>query len=297
MAWNAFYYEIIDQIYWQPRYIGMKSINQKHWARKDGMLSVPLDKVNTSGPLYTRSLSLDALRPYLDRQEEILNQVFNLTFAIAPDYVLRSVFHEPLRISAAGPYKPLGQDVASRYGWRRFANITKHDWFFTSDTSAVGVELKLRSTSWPAQLAKYIALMVWEQIHSGERDELGLLFIIPHDSLASHWPKCGLDGPHVNAAFLDEEWSRALPLEIRNLFSAHRELVSRTIGKLRLEAISWTQFRDTIARLQSELDPEKGTDQTLYRLLEGLLHQLQNHQGTGIPTTSHDTPAAHSLSD
>jgi hypothetical protein len=38
------------------------------------------------------------------------------------------------------------------------------DAFFLSPSSLIGVELKLDSPTWPEQIGKYLALMVWEEL-------------------------------------------------------------------------------------------------------------------------------------
>lgn len=77
--WNAKYWDIIDDLYWNPKYLGLKSIPRKKWQISGERVSLALaDIANTSGPLYSRSRKSDDLRDHLRHQEEILNHVFNL---------------------------------------------------------------------------------------------------------------------------------------------------------------------------------------------------------------------------
>jgi len=52
MAWNNKYWDIMDQLYWSPQYLGIRSIPKKHWKKQDGLICVPEELVNNTGPLY-----------------------------------------------------------------------------------------------------------------------------------------------------------------------------------------------------------------------------------------------------
>ena len=108
--------------------------------------------------------------------EEPLNQIFNITFAIAPDAVINKLLIEPLGFNDNGPFQSLlRQDFVEKYGWKKEANITESDGFFTSKKSLVGVELKQGSgRSNLGQLMKYVALMVWEELSYRKARAAGL---------------------------------------------------------------------------------------------------------------------------
>ena len=65
--------------------------------------------------------------------------------------------------------------------------MTQQDGFFVSRKSLIGVELKLGSASSPEQIAKYMALMEWEEQLTGRRDQLGLLFVVADTAVKKHW--------------------------------------------------------------------------------------------------------------
>ncbi len=186
--------------------------------------------------MYRRDRKFNDLLTYLNGQEEVLNYFLNIAFAIAPDEVLSRLICEPLGISDAGPFETFGRDIPSRYGWKNNENITQPDGFLATGTSLVGVELKLCSPSWPEQIAKYVALMAWEQMKTGTRQNLGLLFILPETSQQSHWSKVGLDEPGVDQEgpsttrkcpvdFLDKLHQGKLPRKVRELFQAEASYI------------------------------------------------------------------------
>jgi hypothetical protein len=282
MTWNNKYWDALDQLYWWPRYLGLRSIPQKHWEKHDGRISVPAELVNKSGPLYSRERNVRELKSYLHGSEEILNHIFDLTFAIAPDAMINEVLLRPLGFDDPGPFESIGRESAKRYGWGEFDNVTQHDGLYVSEQSAVGVELKLLSSSWPEQIIKYAALLTWEEMHKGSREQLGLLFIVPETAIRNHWSSCGLEEASVNKSFLETKWKRKLPKAISGLLGSHREHVASVLDRMKLGVISWEELRHKMNTLQNSLDMTHRGDQTLSRLISGFLTQLEDHRDTGI---------------
>jgi hypothetical protein len=280
MGWNAKYWDALDQLYWDPDYLGLRSIAQLRWRRSDGWISVPDPEVNLSGPLYTRGRNSSAWRDHLHRQEEILNHLFNLTFAIAPDDLIARTLLHHLEILDPGPFQSLGREVRQRYGWG--ANNMQQDGLFVSEAVAVGIEMKLTATSSATQIAKYAALLMWEERYSGKKTHLGLLYIVPATAMKNHWRKCGLQGPVIDADFVDRTNGIELPSEIRALIDNNPEHWRSTLSRMKLAVISWHQLRDRLDRVRGELNPSTPGDQTLVRLISGFLDQLGVHQGTGL---------------
>ena len=68
---------------WVPNYLGLKSIDRKKWTERDGFICIPSEQVNRTGRLYTRERKAAENIEYLRKKEEILNHMFDLTFAIA----------------------------------------------------------------------------------------------------------------------------------------------------------------------------------------------------------------------
>jgi hypothetical protein len=244
--------------------------------------------VNNTGPLYSRARKSADLVDYLHGSEEILNHLFDITFSIAPDSMINDLLLTPLGFCDSGPFESIGRESAKRYGWGVMDNVTQHDGLFVSAQSAVGVELKLLSSSWPEQIAKYAALLTLEELASGPRQQLGLLYIVPDSALKNHWYKCGLAGPVINRTFLDTQWQRKLPKVIANLFEKHREHVASVLDRITLGVITWEKLRQGMVTIQESLDLTHRGDQTLDRLITGFVAQLDAHRDTGI--THHSRP-------
>jgi hypothetical protein len=165
------------------------------------------------------------------------------------------------------------------------------DAFFLSPSSLIGVELKLDSPTWPEQIGKYLALMVWEELKGQkeakegkkERENLGLLFVVPEKVREQHLSKIGVDGPNLPSDFLGRLRPSKLPTRIRRLFEDNPETLDSVRSRVRLASVSWTTLRDQISKIESELDRHSRGDQTLLRLLTGLRTQIEKHGKTGIP--------------
>jgi hypothetical protein len=301
VTWNHKLWDVITLLYCTPRFVGMGSITEdKCPADFKALTSLTGDGYR----LYARNRKIDEALRYLNGQEEVLNSFFNIAFAIAPDEVLSRLLCAPLGIPDAGPFTSFGSgEIASRYTFGN-GNVTQPDGFFSTSKSLVAAELKLGSACWPEQIAKYVALMRWEQKETGLRENLGLLFILPEKSLESNWSKVGLNvlnrrGDHpaqssmirrCPADFFDNLNQRKLPARVRQLFDNESGHIRSDFERLRLAAVSWTWLRYEISKIEGELDCSVRGDQTLKRLLAGLRAQIEAHRNTGIVEAASAAP-------
>lgn len=155
---------------------------------------------------------------------------------------------------------------------------------FVSPRSIVGVELKLGTTSSVEQIAKYIAILLWEMEVSGSRNQLGLLFIVPDRALANHWEATGLGASQIDSGFLDRLDFKKLPKRAQELLREKASTVRWATQRLRMQVLSWDQFRNSLIAFRAGLDEQRAGDQTLVRLLKGLEAQIEQHGNTGIST-------------
>jgi len=146
----------------------------------------------------------------------------------------------------------------------------------------IGVELKLGLPTWPEQIGKYLALMHFEEVHAGRRDNLGLLFIVPEKVRESHLLRLGVNGPTIDTEFIARLRPNKLPNRIRNVFEKWPEELDSVRRRVRLVSVSWTSLRDQLKQIESEIDPRSRGEQTLLRLLAGLRTQIEKHENTRI---------------
>jgi hypothetical protein len=276
-TWNRKYWDAVEQIYWSPKYIGFRSIPHRLWEVSEERVSVPLDRVNRTGPLYARERNHAEHRDWMLTQEEVLNHVFDITFAIAPDKLIEACFVEPLGCADAGPFNSLGREVRQRYGWSASENVTQHDGLFVSERSAISVELKLNAPSSLNQIIKYAALLAWEERVRGPKEHLGLLYVLLPSSADQHWRRCGLDGPHVDGQALDGVDIDELPSRVRQLCRDHRSEVSSVLDRMKVAAVTWQDLAARCSAQAKSLEMDRAGDQCLAKLIDGFVAQVEEH--------------------
>lgn len=279
MTWARKYWDIIDQIYWWPPYIGLTSISQKKWVRKDGFVCVPEELVNQSGPLYSRGLKIRELIENLHSKEEILNHFFDLTFSIAGDITISSLLFKPIGFKDGGPFENLGREVQQRYGWGE-DNVSQQDGFFVSSKSILAVELKLGARSTPAQILKYASMIAWEEQYSGRKENIGLLYIVPESAVEKHWQHCGLASSEISAEYLNKFAGTKVPKRVRDLIENDSDMLNDVLNRMRLEVTTWNDLVSRVAEIEASLNRQDQGDQALINLLRGFRNQVEAHKGT-----------------
>lgn len=277
MTWNLKYWDILDQLYWSPKYIGLRSIQKNKCIIDDKYVAVPLELVNPDGPLYTRGRKALDHYHWMRTQEETLNHVFDIAFAIAPDAMIERCLALPLGFVDKGIFQSLGREVRFRYGWGTSENITQHDGLFVSKTSIIGVEIKINSATSSEQILKYASLVVWEEEHSGRKPQVGLLYIVPAHRVSRVLRSCGLDGPNAPLSILDKVAHEKLPKRIHELLKHGADRVRDVLDRMVVRAISWSALYLSLREIADASDPNEPGGQTLKRLVEGLTAQIADH--------------------
>ncbi len=274
MAWNQFYWDTFHKYFWEPKWIEIDPVAGTV-DTGDGYIKIPSQYVNI-GKIKYRARKYIASKQKLEGDEDALNDIFNLIFSIAPDYIIRSWFCRPLCIDSFGQFRSYGRlEIADKFGWGE-ANVTQHDGFFTSDDAIVCVEIKLGATTDKIQVLKYIAMLILEEKLSGVRPSLGLLYIVPHPrkekiiSKIKEYAETALDlSPDLNS-------------RVKNILESDLGHFRSVVDRIQLAAISWSDLCVWAKNELNGLNAEDAYQQTLYRLLHGFIAQLEVHRGTGI---------------
>ena len=281
MRWNRKYWDVLANIYWMPQYVGLESIPSEEFTCSQDHICIPKKEIPPNTNIYVRKRSIAKQKAYLRSREETLNHVFDLTFAIASDEIVRRLLFKPLGINGNGPIVSLGREVKTRYGWKR--NVTQQDGFFVSPESMVGVELKLGSDTSPEQILKYVTLMHYEETITGTRPQVGLLFIVPDTSRDTLWAQCGVStSGEIDATYLDRVDTRKLRNHMQTRIRENVDSFRGVLNRLKLAVISWSEFDERMRKFVTELKPDRSGDKTLIKLLEGFQAQLRDHAGTEL---------------
>lgn len=167
MSWSDKYWDTIDQLYWDPSLLGLASIPKAEWQHGDGTIAIPSDRVRNGGSIYTRKGTAAENAERMQRLEEPLNHIFDITFGIAPDEAIQKFFLAPLGFGDPGPFLRLGREVATRYSGFANSNTTQQDAFYVGPQSLVGVELKYQLEDMAGAGAEI------PRAHGGGRNALG----------------------------------------------------------------------------------------------------------------------------
>ena len=197
---------MLNQFYWSPQYIGLKSIPQNLWQRDGANVTIPLELVNPNGPLYRRTKKGEEYWGYVHRQEETFNHIFSLAFAMLPGSVIRDVLAQFTPLGDHEDFQPLGCEIRHRYGWDESTNITTPDGYFIGQGHLLAVELKFNAKTSPDQLAKYLLLMVSEEIFQNRKMDLRLLYIFSRDPSSCLDKQLGCSHEHISGSRQNSCW-------------------------------------------------------------------------------------------
>jgi len=282
MGWERKYWDIASQFFWAPSMLGLKKLKPETSVLAPEYYLIRKADVPKNNSIYTREIKAAEIEDHLRSKETVLNDFFDLTFHLAPDVLLNQLFARPLGFSSASSFESLGVEVWKRYGWSQGANITQQDGLYVSGDTVLCTELKLNHRASAGQIVKYACLMAFEEIYSGPKTNLGLLYIVPEGRLVSLWRECGLDGPRINSAILLDLKKKDLPKSLWQFLDINRDHIEDVLNRMGLAVLSWTNLRDMIASEEARLDRSKPAEQCLWKLLSGFRTALEAHRHTGI---------------
>ncbi len=175
MSWTDKYWDCLDQLYWHPAYLGLKSINRNKWEIDGDRVSIPKSLVNMKGALYSRPENAKNNLKNLKQQEEITNHIFDLTFGILDGKLIYDIFNPYIITNSPQDFTSIGREIIERLSLG--GNVTQQDGFFVGQDAILAVELKFNAKTSFDQLAKYFLLFMKEEEFSGPKEEMTLLYI------------------------------------------------------------------------------------------------------------------------
>lgn len=213
--------------------------------------------------------------------EETLNHIFNITFAIAPDSVVRELLHQSAGIEDRGPLETVGREMPARLGLGK-ANVAQQDGLFVSPQAILSVELKLGAKTSREQMLKYLMITLLEEKRSGKRSDIGLLYITPHDAAEVMHQAGATEGGQLPEDFIGQFQPTKLNATARRIIESDREGMEDVASRIRLSHISWAALVSRSEDVLARLDMKSVGHQTLARLLQGFVNGVRDHKGTGL---------------
>ncbi|SCY96902.1 hypothetical protein [Paracoccus tibetensis] len=279
MHWNDKVLDNLEQIYWSPDKIGLKPIKRQPTPDGAGFF-VPKERLAGGKSLYSRGQAYAEWRPTIIKKEELLNQVLEIALAIAPSSFVADVFFAPLDICPAGRIRTLGREVGARHSKFAPRQFTQHDGLYVSDNAIVMMEMKLKARTSIEQYLKYCTLAALEEMVSGRKDHVGMIYLVPSGAVLRTRKDLRLDNPEA----MEQIWNDPSEFTDKSLLSQllthHLEQIRNVGERLVLQIITWDDFLR--AMLQTRDDAAATGNETLENLMQGMIAQIQATPDCGL---------------
>lgn len=278
MSWPNSYWDAIEEIYWEPRLLGLKSIPKQSRADHDDFVCFPKSLLSSGGSIFTRPDKASDNLARLRRLEVPLNHIFDICFSIAPSSVIESIFLTPLSATDGGSFERIGREIASRYPFFGDNTATQQDGFFVSNHTLIGVEVKIDAPTSQDQLLKYVALMMAEEIYSGKRANLVLTFITLHKDSSKCFSQCGLevDGS-ISDNYLGSINHSKIKGVVKKLLDLDADHFAECLSRLHVSHLSWESLARTCESVAETARQKGGSAETLERLMAGMAQAIRSN--------------------
>lgn len=274
--WTDKYWDILNQFYWSPKYLGLSSIPKNKITFKDGHALVPIEYVNPDGPLYRRTIKYDELEKNARRQEELFNDIFDLTFSIVPGEVVAKILGALAGTNPDISYEFIGHEILERFGLPKNANIAQHDGFFVSESHTLAVELKFNASTSLDQLAKYCYFLMKEEQLRGRELDSRLLYILNKEALTTLTTQLTISPDDIDGEqaemIINGCRNKTVALYLWSNLADFRNFLDRLL----VVGQTWADLEIQLTSFTSTLNDSLG-DVTLCKLLGGLAFEIRNH--------------------
>lgn len=281
MSWTDSYWDTVNEFYWVPTYLGLKSIPRKKWTIDAGTVSIPIEVTNPSGPLYRRIINSKDFPEFIRRQEETFNHLFNLTLSLLPGKLISTTFQPFFEKTIETDYLLANSEHYRGFPWIDNANVSTPDSFLISDESILAVEIKFNAKTSLDQLAKYVALIASEMIYGRQQQHYSLLYIYPNNAVENFHKEISLLPSDIDENCLNLLIENCKNKKACDFLMHESNAVKQVLENLEVSCITWQNMHERLAELIEELSDSVG-DQTLARLLGGLNTEIERHPLSGV---------------
>lgn len=279
MNWTQKYWDALEQLYWTPKYLGLKSIPQRFWEVDGDRVSIPSAMTNPDGPLYRRVTTGKAFSKRVRGHEETFNHIFELTFGILDGELTNSIFCDLLNQTIDDTLTSYGRELGPAFGFPKLYDISQPDGYFVGNNWTLGVELKFDAKTSIDQLAKYLLAFTVERIHNRNRKPISLIYISPNPDRLQEEDFC-FSFEQIGPSLLDSIFDGARPSVQKHLRNLHTE-AAEVLQDLSVQAFSWIQLNNSIERVSANVSKTGPEGRTVTRLLSGLSEEIRNHPLSG----------------
>ncbi|MDF1718697.1 MAG: hypothetical protein P1U75_18820 [Antarcticimicrobium sp.] len=280
MSWTNKYWDAVEQLYWTPKYLGLKSISKKYWEVSGDRVSVPKEMTNPNGPLYRRVTTGKEFSKLVRHHEETFNHIFELTFGILDGEIINQIFCQLLRESHQDRLKGYGRELGLEFGFPKLYDISQPDSFFVGNNWTIAVELKFDAKTSMDQLAKYLLALTLEREQNSGRKPVHLVYIAPEPEklLKDAFPfETANVGSHQLARILAESKQSVVAPLLEMEATA-----SSVLDDLAISAVSWRELDQVLHDLAMGFSRNNPEARTVNNLLLGLLEEIRLHPASGL---------------
>lgn len=283
MSWNDKVLDNLEQVYWSPDKIGLKSL-ARQTAPDGSSYIIPKEHLAGGKSLYCREAPFVEWRSTITKKEELLNQVIEIALAIAPSSFIAEAFFAPLGIRPSSRIQTIGREILSRHASLAPRQFTQHDGFYVSDNAIVMMEMKLKARTSVEQYLKYCTLAALEETLTDKKDHIGLVYLVPRGSVDRTRKDLRMEsGDGMREVWADPtaftDKSTLMPL-LENHMDAIREVGKR----LQMTIITWDDFLAALTRCRD--GAVAVGNETLENLMQGMINQILATPDCGLNATA-----------
>ncbi len=244
--WNAVYYDIIQEYYWDPRVLGRVPANPAIFANESEMLGS------------------------LRRMEVSLNHMLALFFGLAPQDYIRRLETESFGDSTDEIYHNV-----NLFELRRTAphDPTQPDVFLTSADTCFSVEVKIGAKSSLDQLVKYALLHRDHERRTGGNLKSRLMYLTPRP-VSKTWGENFADVGNMRTALEDFDYP-ALLKKARASESLSAEDLKSAALSMEVVHMTFDHFNEFTRAYAGSISSDTPYADTARKLFDGILHEFE----------------------
>ena len=284
LGWTRSYWHALDNPYWSPQYLGLKSIPRRLWQRVGDRISVPAELTSNNGPLYYRKRKVADFWPYVQSQEETFNHLLDLVLAVLDPRDAAELFRPLCNFPEGLSFEDPGRELNCFLDWGVHQNITQPDLFLAGDDALLMVELKFNAKTSLDQFGKYLALALRYQAVYGSRNNLGLTYVMSAPQpRASVEKQLGTTIEQIQSLGVAEVAEQVNNNAARDELLRDHQATKGLLKAIRVEAIHWSDLYGRLNDLADSAGDEPG-GRTYSRLLGGLAEAINLHPLSNLPS-------------
>lgn len=262
MAWNTEYWDVMRQLYWEPKELGCKRIIE---------LCADCQKKKPSKELRSELLVIDQLK----RREVSLNNVMNIFFSILPSRITSRIFGTVFEHTIADEFTLLDRGAfGDRYGLN--FNAAQQDLLFVGNKSFLCVEMKLGTKSKLLQVAKYALQCALEEQLSGKKAAINFVLLAPEKPFSLLWEEAFEDTNSLVEAAHYFDPATIKKKQLRALFESQYEVVERILKQMHFTTMGYQKLGEMLSVESNKLDRTHESDEALFRLINGMITELSD---------------------